>query len=150
MSRTTATTPPASVPITYPTEQHPTGESSRYANHTKPRSSRSTNSESASPSKASSVRKRFIIEKASRRSGPAIMRQSTTREGPSGAPIAAAYKESHIMLFALLRTALCTGAALIIAAAPVVAADQSALPAGGKYKDCHGYLRHVSDINIRV
>jgi len=54
------------------------------------------------------------------------------------------------MLFALLRTALCTGAALIIAAAPVVAGDQTALPAGGKYKDCHGYIRHVSDINIRV
>src|SRR6185312_6506309 len=116
-------------------EQQPTGESSRYANHTKPRSSRSTNSESASPSKASSVRKRFIIEKASNRSGPAIMRQSTTRECPSGA-ITVAYKESHSMLFALLRTALCTGAALIISAAPVVAGDQTALPAGGKYKDC--------------
>jgi hypothetical protein len=28
--------------------------------------------------------------------------------------------------------------------------DQSALPSGGKYRDCHGYIRHVSDMNIRV
>lgn len=54
------------------------------------------------------------------------------------------------MPFASLRTALFTVAALAVASAPVLAADQTALPAGGKYKDCHGYIRHVSDINIRV
>ena len=24
------------------------------------------------------------------------------------------------------------------------------LPAGGKFKECHGYIRHVSDLNIKV
>ncbi|MFN2461332.1 MAG: hypothetical protein ABR591_11690 [Candidatus Velthaea sp.] len=53
------------------------------------------------------------------------------------------------MLFALLRGALCT-AALAVASAPALAAPQTALPAGGKYHDCHGYVRHVSSENIRV
>ena len=25
-----------------------------------------------------------------------------------------------------------------------------ALPAGGKFKECHGYVRHVSDLNMKV
>ncbi|GAC1543711.1 MAG: hypothetical protein NVS2B17_23890 [Candidatus Velthaea sp.] len=54
------------------------------------------------------------------------------------------------MLFAPFRIALFTGIAALLAAAPVLAADQTALPAGGKYKDCHGYIRHVSSSNIRV
>ena len=54
------------------------------------------------------------------------------------------------MFFASLRTALFTGIAVLFAAAPLLAADQTALPAGGKYKDCHGYIRHVSASNIRV
>jgi hypothetical protein len=53
------------------------------------------------------------------------------------------------MVFALIRTMLCT-AALAVCAAPAIAADQTALPAGGKYHDCHGYIRHVSTTNIRV
>jgi hypothetical protein len=28
--------------------------------------------------------------------------------------------------------------------------DNGMLPAGGKFKECHGYLRHVSDLNIKV
>ncbi|GAC1416362.1 MAG: hypothetical protein NVSMB64_26560 [Candidatus Velthaea sp.] len=55
------------------------------------------------------------------------------------------------MLFASFRrTMIVTGVAALVAAAPAAAADQSALPAGGKYKDCHGYIRHVSSSNIRV
>jgi len=54
------------------------------------------------------------------------------------------------MLFANLRTALFTSAALALATSTALAADQSALPAGGKYHDCHGYIRHVSTSNIRV
>jgi hypothetical protein len=32
--------------------------------------------------------------------------------------------------------------------APVDA--NGALPAGGRFKECHGYLRHISDLNMRV
>ena len=28
--------------------------------------------------------------------------------------------------------------------------DNGMLPAGGKFKECHGYVRHVSDLNIKV
>jgi hypothetical protein len=28
--------------------------------------------------------------------------------------------------------------------------DNGTLPAGGKFKQCHGYIRHVSDLNIKV
>ena len=34
------------------------------------------------------------------------------------------------------------------AAAP--ADDNGTLPAGGRFKECHGYIRHVSDLNIKV
>lgn len=54
------------------------------------------------------------------------------------------------MTSAFVRSAVAGVAAVLVAAAPVLAADQHSLPAGGKYKDCHGYLRHVSDVNIRV
>ena len=53
------------------------------------------------------------------------------------------------LLFASLR-AMLAALVLVALAGPVLAADQSALPAGGKYKDCHGYIRHVSDVNMRV
>jgi hypothetical protein len=28
--------------------------------------------------------------------------------------------------------------------------DNGMLPAGGRFKECHGYVRHVSDLNIKV
>jgi hypothetical protein len=28
--------------------------------------------------------------------------------------------------------------------------DNGMLPAGGKFKECHGYIRHISDLNIKV
>jgi hypothetical protein len=28
--------------------------------------------------------------------------------------------------------------------------DNGMLPAGGRFKECHGYIRHVSDLNIKV
>jgi hypothetical protein len=28
--------------------------------------------------------------------------------------------------------------------------DNGMLPAGGKFKECHGYVRHVSNLNIKV
>jgi len=30
------------------------------------------------------------------------------------------------------------------------ASDDGMLPAGGHFKECHGYIRHVSDVNIKV
>jgi hypothetical protein len=30
------------------------------------------------------------------------------------------------------------------------ASDDGMLPAGGRFKECHGYIRHVSDVNIKV
>jgi uncharacterized protein (DUF2147 family) len=55
------------------------------------------------------------------------------------------------MLFALLRRSLpvLVAAATAAGAAPAPASAQGA-PAGGKWRDCHGYVRHVSDTNIRV
>jgi hypothetical protein len=35
------------------------------------------------------------------------------------------------------------------AEAPPVDADGT-LPAGGRFKECHGYVRHISDLNMRV
>ena len=33
---------------------------------------------------------------------------------------------------------------------PSPASDNGTLPAGGHFKECHGYVRHVSDVNIKV
>ncbi len=44
--------------------------------------------------------------------------------------------------------ALAAAAAIILAA--VAPQPASALPPGGHYKDCHGYILHVSLQNIRV
>ncbi len=56
------------------------------------------------------------------------------------------------MLFASLRRSLPALAALAVAAsaAPAGAVTGGAIPPGGHYRDCHGYVRHVSDTNIRV
>jgi hypothetical protein len=53
-------------------------------------------------------------------------------------------------LFASIRVTLAAFVLLVFGGVPLLAQGQSALPAGGKYKDCHGYIRHVSDVNIRV
>jgi len=60
----------------------------------------------------------------------------------------------------LLRTLAAFAVAASIGA-PALAADQAfaqtpppddngMLPAGGKFKECHGYIRHVSVLNIKV
>jgi hypothetical protein len=54
----------------------------------------------------------------------------------------------------LLRT-LAALAVVALTAVPVLAQtpppdDNGTLPAGGKFKECHGYIRHVSDLNIKV
>ncbi len=56
------------------------------------------------------------------------------------------------MLFASLRRSLPGLAALAVlaAAAPAGAVTGGAIPPGGHYRDCHGYVRHVSTTNIRV
>lgn len=55
------------------------------------------------------------------------------------------------MPFAAFRHAAApVAAALTIALAAPALAQDSGAPAGGKFKDCHGYVRHVSDANIRV
>ena len=41
-------------------------------------------------------------------------------------------------------------AVLGLASLPAIAAVNHGPPVGGKYKDCHGYIRHVSAINVRV
>jgi hypothetical protein len=28
--------------------------------------------------------------------------------------------------------------------------DNGTIPAGGRFKECHGYIRHVSDLNMKV
>ena len=48
---------------------------------------------------------------------------------------------------AFFAAALCAIGATSIASAGDM---KGALPAGGKYKDCHGYMLHISDVNIRV
>lgn len=60
------------------------------------------------------------------------------------------------MHFASLRRSLPALAALALAAAAAAPAAaqvterQGASVPGGKIRDCHGYVRHVSDTNIRV
>ena len=58
-------------------------------------------------------------------------------------------------LFALLRRLLSAAVLATLVAAPALAQtpppdDNGMLPAGGKFKECHGYVRHVSDLNIKV
>jgi hypothetical protein len=53
-----------------------------------------------------------------------------------------------------LRT-LAALAVVALCAAPAIAQtpppdDNGMLPAGGKFKECHGYVRHVSDLNMKV
>jgi hypothetical protein len=50
-------------------------------------------------------------------------------------------------LAALMVAALVAGPALAQTPPPD---DNGMLPAGGKFKECHGYIRHVSDLNIKV
>jgi len=60
------------------------------------------------------------------------------------------------MLFASFRrslpalTALALAASATLAASAAVTQRQGASVPGGKIRDCHGYVRHVSDTNIRV
>jgi hypothetical protein len=59
------------------------------------------------------------------------------------------------LLFALLRRLLAAAALATLVAAPALAQapppdDNGTLPAGGKFKECHGYVRHVSDLNMKV
>ena len=60
------------------------------------------------------------------------------------------------MLFASFRrslpalTALALAASATLAASAQVTQRHSAAVPGGKIRDCHGYVRHVSDTNIRV
>lgn len=54
-----------------------------------------------------------------------------------------------------LRRILAACALVAFAALPAVAQtpppdDNGMLPPGGKFKECHGYVRHVSDLNMRV
>ena len=56
--------------------------------------------------------------------------------------------------FALRRT-LAAFALAVLTAAPAFAQtpppdDNGMLPPGGRFKECHGYVRHVSDLNMRV
>lgn len=56
--------------------------------------------------------------------------------------------------FALRRT-LAALALALLASSPALAQtpppdDNGTLPAGGHFKECHGYVRHVSDLNMRV
>jgi hypothetical protein len=56
--------------------------------------------------------------------------------------------------FALRRT-LAAFALALFAALPAIAQtpppdDNGMLPPGGRFKECHGYVRHVSDLNMRV
>jgi hypothetical protein len=63
-----------------------------------------------------------------------------------------------IALFVSFRrtlAALSAAAALFALVAPALAQtappdDNGTIPSGGKFKECHGYIRHVSDLNIKV
>ncbi len=61
---------------------------------------------------------------------------------------------ANLCLLAALACALGTPAVAVAqtpapeAVAP--ADDNGTLPAGGHFKECHGYIRHVSDLNIKV
>jgi hypothetical protein len=46
--------------------------------------------------------------------------------------------------------ALCALTSGIAVADQPAAADNATAPSGHKYKACHGYVRHVSDTNMRV
>ncbi len=59
-------------------------------------------------------------------------------------------RTARVMISASFRAALVAGGALLAMTALAAADDQEALPAGGKYHDCHGYIRHVSATNIRA
>ncbi len=55
------------------------------------------------------------------------------------------------MRSSITKSMLAIAATVAIAtAAAAKPSDQEALPPGGKYHDCHGYVRHVSLENIRV
>jgi hypothetical protein len=59
------------------------------------------------------------------------------------------------LLFALLRRLLAAAALATLVVAPALAQapppdDNGTQPAGGKFKECHGYVRHVSDLNMKV
>jgi hypothetical protein len=54
------------------------------------------------------------------------------------------------MLCALLRRSLLVLVAAGLTATAASPASAQGAPAGGKWRDCHGYVRHVSDTNIRV
>jgi hypothetical protein len=54
---------------------------------------------------------------------------------------------------ALLGTVPLAAAAQSVQTPPPEAVPASAdgtLPAGGHFKECHGYVRHISDVNIKV
>ncbi len=58
-------------------------------------------------------------------------------------------------LFALVRRTLAAAVLVVLAGAPVLAQtppadDNGTMPAGGHFKQCHGYIRHVSDLNMKV
>ena len=57
--------------------------------------------------------------------------------------------------FALLRRTLAAAMLVGLTGAPLLAQtpppdDNGTLPPSGKYKECHGYIRHVSDLNMKV
>jgi hypothetical protein len=54
---------------------------------------------------------------------------------------------SFLRTLAVLAAVLCAAPALAQTAPPD---DNGMLPAGGKFKECHGYVRHVSDLNLKV
>jgi hypothetical protein len=58
------------------------------------------------------------------------------------------FLSQRLRLPALLAIAAC--AATTVAASAQVTQRQGASVPGGKIRDCHGYVRHVSDTNIRV
>ena len=55
----------------------------------------------------------------------------------------------RVVLAALALAAFTTAGALA-AADPSPLYDNGALPAGGKFKECHGYVRHISTTNLKV
>jgi hypothetical protein len=48
-----------------------------------------------------------------------------------------------------LRAAL-TALGMLLGASSIVSAQDAGAPAGGHFDQCHGYVRHVSDTNLRV
>ncbi len=43
----------------------------------------------------------------------------------------------------------CAGG-VAVAQTPPPVTDKGQIPAGGHFKECHGYLRHISDLNMKV